>query len=1243
MSKEFEADVPDSIRPYLNEIAERLWAERAAVMVGAGFSKNAGNGFPDWNQLGDLFYQKAHGVTPDPAKQKYLNVLRLAEEVQAAIGRPALENLLRSNIPDLNIEPSGLHVELLELPWVDVFTTNYDTLLERASAKVVTRRYEPVVNKEDIPYAIKPRIVKLHGSFPSERPFIITEEDYRRYPHDYAPFVNTVQQALLENTFCLIGFSGDDPNFLQWIGWIRDNLGKDKTQKIYLVGVFDLSSARLQLLAQRGIIVVDLSCCDGIEKHDHKKALSRFFDYIRSKKPDALDWPYNPKTMHPAHGADRIEEVQKITEEWRRQRQAYPGWLILPHGNRENLWVFTDAWVNYLPGTEKPPPGLDIQYAFELIWRLERCLLPVFNNIAEFCEKLLEKYWPFQNGNPPAKSQIHPGENKFQDLPWNDLRQAWLAIAVAMLRFYREEGYLDKWKEAEIRLKTLSDHLSAEQREFLNYEGFLFSLFTLDLPNAKQRLENWRPNESQPYWMAKRAAALAEIGLLSEAETIARDALENVRKKLNQKVGMADLTLVSLESNAMLLGKYIQDAASLEKSEWGTLQDKRTQFNDRWNELKGFKCDPWNEIKLFELTLKNPPVERKIVTEKREFDIGRVTRSRHFSSTDQEALSAYSFLRFCEEVGLPFGVGNFSIAKIKDTAKASLQRISRYSSFWAIATLARLGDTKAVDSLFSRESVYRFTAHEADQLIHGYLDALNKCRDDIHAGDAFRNDSYGVRLAQLLPEVMSRLCCKCSGETKHRVLEFVTGIYASPDKTNYRNVKDLTNRLISSMSEVEQCSLVPDLLKIPFPENLNLLVKDEFLNPFLLLELDHKPECAPALEIQPGLVDHLFRQATLDDSDRRRWAITSLVTLHKLQLLDDGQSKNLAEAIWRVTDQYGLPDATDFYKFAFLGFPHPEKVDPTQLFKNYVMSTIFPIQKNKQDKGVGITGGNIPIVHEVIGANGNGGSIWTAEDATEILQRLLEWWDADKDRLSEKENVPEGFSSIPEEFRARFARMLELLAEVVGPKLSTDSPDEIKTPLSRLLKEVREYGLPGLAAEAACLHIYPDQKADVYNRINEALIPNQDNIQRDGLRAIAKIILDGNDAAASSVEPDPASMLSQYLKWCPTHSISSALWIIVRILKNSPTSFSHSLEAAAQRRLDRLLADTAYDSDNPDLNFDEKLEVRRISSILVAALWSYYNSRSLPVPEVVEKWRAACLSPDEFSEIRNAWGDCERV
>jgi hypothetical protein len=111
----------------------------------------------------------------------------------------------------------------------------------------------------------------------------------------------------------------------------------------------------------------------------------------------------------------------------------------------------------------------------------------------------------------------------------------------------------------------------------------------------------------------------------------------------------------------MLLGTYIQDAANLGKGEWGTPQDRTAQFKDRWNELKGFKCDPWNEIKLFELTLKNPPVQKKTVTENREFDIGWITQTRHFSSTDQEELCAYTFLRFCEEVGLPYRIGSVRV------------------------------------------------------------------------------------------------------------------------------------------------------------------------------------------------------------------------------------------------------------------------------------------------------------------------------------------------------------------------------------------------------------------------------------------------------------------------------------------------------------------------------------------------------------------------------------------------------
>jgi len=226
MGTENTRDLPVGITSCLDEIAERLWSGHAAVMIGAGFSRNAhkaipaGADFPTWGELAKRFYEKLHGYLPGGSTSHYLNPLKLADEVQAAFGRPALDQLLRTRIPDKEYEPSELHVHLLELPWVDVFTVNYDTLLERASAKVTSRRFDVVVSKDDLVYSSCSRIVKLHGSFPSGRPFTISEEDYRRYPRDHAPFVNTVQQSLLENTLCLLGFSGDDPNFQHWIGWV---------------------------------------------------------------------------------------------------------------------------------------------------------------------------------------------------------------------------------------------------------------------------------------------------------------------------------------------------------------------------------------------------------------------------------------------------------------------------------------------------------------------------------------------------------------------------------------------------------------------------------------------------------------------------------------------------------------------------------------------------------------------------------------------------------------------------------------------------------------------------------------------------------------------------------------------------------------------------------------------------------------------------------------------------------------
>ena len=86
---------------------------------------------------------------------------------------PICTNSCGKQVRDEELSSSDVHTKLLGLPWRDVFTTNWDTLLERARIQVPERAYSVVVNMGEIPLARQPRIVKLHGSLPAQFPLSI--------------------------------------------------------------------------------------------------------------------------------------------------------------------------------------------------------------------------------------------------------------------------------------------------------------------------------------------------------------------------------------------------------------------------------------------------------------------------------------------------------------------------------------------------------------------------------------------------------------------------------------------------------------------------------------------------------------------------------------------------------------------------------------------------------------------------------------------------------------------------------------------------------------------------------------------------------------------------------------------------------------------------------------------------------------------------------------------------------------
>ena len=667
------------------------------------------------------------------------------------MGGPHWIRYYANAIPDLDYEPSPLHEQLLNLRWSDVFTTNYDTLLERARDAVISQRYDVIVNKEDLTYSQKPRIIKLHGSFPSDRPFVVTEEDYRRYPEDFAPFVNTVRQSLLENTLCLVGFSGDDPNFVEWIGWIRDKLGEKNVPKIYLIGLFNLSNAEKKLLEQRNIVLVEMAEYTDISGN-HYKAMERFLEYLHSRKEadNRLGWPKESELLEPDENKDKKEQLALLLPVWKKQRLSYPGWVIVPEDRRSVLWSYTQSWHDYLSEADNLSDNVDLKFAFELSWRMEKCLCPVFENQIAFFEAILEKYLP------------HADEEMLPHL------------LLWMLRFYREEGLLEKWEELREKIQQNIENLSAENKAKFHYERGLFALFALNLQELKEILAGWQVNESLPFWEAKRAGLLAEIGQVDDAEKILERSLKNIRSKLNLKSISSDYSLVSQESYVMLLLQYVHTSVSYIQHEWSKNQELRNEFTERWNALNQYKCDPWHELKLFESALKQPPVKQSEVTERKNFD-GQVTRTYQPGSKSKETQIAYNFLRFCEDAGIPFKIPGSTFGK--EAAKGTLPRIMKSFPYWALATMVRIGDDKVVDHIFNRTYLSKKETAFVDSLIEKYLDCLEQSVAGIRSGKGFLMDNFEKVLAIVVPEILSRLCCKCSPQSRDRLFDFLFGVY----------------------------------------------------------------------------------------------------------------------------------------------------------------------------------------------------------------------------------------------------------------------------------------------------------------------------------------------------------------------------------------------------------------------------------------------------------------------------------
>lgn len=1241
---------PDQLR--MDHVTEALWQTGggASVMVGSGFSRNSRprnlNRSP-MSMLEDIaaamrcqlyLEDTDRGVPPE----------QLAQEYEVEYGETKLHHLLRNMIADSDYVPGSFHKRLLKMPWSDVFTTNWDTLLERARTKIPERPYTVVRAPSDLPSSSRPRIVKLHGSLP-DPPLILTEESYRTYPNTHAPFVNTVQQAMMETVVLLLGFSGEDPNFLHWSGWVRDNLG-GAAPKIYLAGYLRLSRTRRRMLEARNVVPIDLAEHPRIrdsrpDPRCHRRATDWILTSLEFGKPyDQTLWPKpppKPRGIDPRiepvarqrstapvsepkmtpHGATSSEtdkdRVAKAVDAWRHNRECYPGWIVFPRDMRPTQRLTVQNWVPIILEV-LPELGLleRLDVLYEVVWRIEKSLAWMPAALETAADGVLAAL--------DCDAQTVAGDSTVAD--WRTIRIQWREVALSLLTAARYRLDADAF---EARLNRLKDYMSdnSDVAQRIEHERCLWLLWDLDFESLEESLGAWDAGGADPMWKVRKAALLRNVGRDEEADELVQEAMAEIRAARESR---QDFAASSRE------GWALWSAMSL---------DALDGIRERWRQLAPAKCDA-EDVWDIRSALERGDREGQTAPH---FDLGvRRTEQVWFRSNTERDAVTYGSVRLTEVAGLPNAIDSMDVARL--LLKLAAEHLTLVNPEVAMRLVLRAASTdsdRTLQRVLSRESVAGFQEERATRL----CDAARRLA--LHAISRVETDPQVINVtwlncARVALEGWSRLVLRTDDKAATGALRDALALHGrSLHFWLHDALGSLLRRSWEAMSQSHRMTFVLDLLETPVSTNDDSLAMSRYPEPGdLVIDLEQPPSRTSENESRwVRIIDELV-QALAGGGVARRLASARLSRIASWGLLTSSESARIAAGWWSSEEDGDglLPVGTALYDYAFVVLPEPEpglgrsafarkwltgdasQVKLTVLYRagTSVGSTVSHHNPHKADDILFTTGRAVAFLRH------HNRSLAFSSSELAFVTGVVERW------IETNLHVPE---DIPDLFIDPPRRSLEGAIEGLSWLLSDIRlPVPLALALNQKVKELHdarlpEPGVPAFAILPGILRSNPELLDDVELTMARGLASNAESMARSAFRALHRWLLWESDEK----QPSPPSHLVREVGLSiaarrPT-ALGEALSVAQWIFEKGRMEHGDAVRDLVLAGMGYLLEELRYDQEVSESALD--IPPMRWRCIRVARAIAAGDPET---PEVVRRWLEIGRD-DPLPEVRHIAAD----
>ena len=1241
----------------MNHVRDALWsrAERASVMIGSGFSKNAEPARPDagelplWHELATAMFDKLyppsvvgsqHSARPSSSDPSV--ALGLAQEYKDTFGRSSLHLFLQQQVRHEDFNPGRFHRRLLRLPWRDVFTTNWDTLLERTRRSVPERPYSVVHNKDEIPLSAQPRIVKLHGSLDGHYPLVVAEEDYRAYRDHHAPFVNTVQQAMMETVFCLMGFSGSDPNFVQWSTWAQDNLG-ESAPRIYIAGWLELSDDQRDCLQTRNVFAIDLAqhpkAAHWPEHLRHRYATNWILRSLEGGRPyDVAYWPapaaqslpeppvhfkpvevvtwdnpieepWSPRTSDDSKSVE--DSTRELLTIWTKNRSLYPGWLVAPLEVRGPLISRTRAWqpqilqvLNSLSMVER------LDAIRELVWRHEVTLEPISSELESAAQDAMSAISNTQPDNGTVESHNVSSQS----------REAWREIALTLVTVARhrlDEGMFTQRIETAMQFRD--DDPDVGHR--IHHERCLWLAWSLDFEALDGLLTNWNTENCDPIWMLRKAALLSEAGRDEEAVKLTEQAIADIRR-----FPVDDRSVAGPSREGWGL--------------WSTIDhESRSEVSKRWNELASRKCDASAEIAGITRTLSskeassNPPP----------FDLGTVRDGWSIRfETGNRLAPAFRAIRLSEVAGLPAAAPQAfrpraNGAEILQLAAEHLVKFSPELAIRLVLRSCTYDKDKPLMHVLSRNHLALLPDDAVQRLVR---DCTRVIGSSLPRGWVGR-----IRVAM---EVLSRLVSRLESDAALEIFDYAFEVYRNRQHRALSHfwigppLQDLLKRTWKSLPQNQRTNRALDLLGAPIIglDGFTAQIAERYPDSGELVSGDSGiglPDRSDDNEAQwQDVVDLLLRALRVGGEARKR-AANRLAPMVVEGFLTEAETSEVTDALWAAefVPADSLPTATSLFDFEFLNLPEPEPGLADRRFRRRWL-TCDPV-KSRHD--VSSSAGTISVS---IGARPNNptqleDTLWHLGGAIAELRRRGSSFgltDAEREHVVDLVSQWANTSvtthpdiAIQFEIRRYSGWALDGLVPILS---HVEIPVLIGETLFKKLKTLTESGTPAFEPIGGLARIIPHRSIEMASWLRTGLVSGSREMASGALSGLSSWIhvSMNSDSSVYSPPEDILRELGLVIAARRKESISEALQVAKQVFEDGSDGQRNVILNFILEGLDYLAEELRYDGEHDDSDVPN-LRWR------CAQLASSMSQAGFGCRPAVTRW-LQIASTDPFPEVRNA-------